>query len=472
MPLQNVHIRINDAATGQPTPVRLRVTDAAGNYFAPFGHAAEFPTGRGEAVGGDVVLNGERWAYIDGTCEIAVPSGELMIQAAKGPEFRSLRETINLPLGKMSLRFAIERLTNLQEDGWYAGDTRAHFLSPHAALLEAAAEDLAIVHVLAGATPMLASDGCSYVTYPNLEAFSGQSAALERDGHSIVVGTHNKHPVLGELALLHCHRVVYPLAFGGADATDDWSLGDWCDQCHRKRGLVVWTKAERLPFKYANEAFAHAVLGHFDAVELSPDWAESLAIWHLLLRAGVRIPLAGASAKSSNRLPLGACRTFAKLGAGETMNPGSWIEGVRSGRTVVSCGAFLRLEADGVGPGETLERRLGSTIRVAAAMDGSDRLPADVMFNGKIIGQGSFDYVAESSGWLAACHLEKPIAHTSPIWISVPDHPQPKDAAAVRLISGHLERGREWVEREGRFEQPRFRSQLVATFDAAIRKLN
>ena len=105
MPLQHVHLRINDAATGQPTPVRLRVTDAAGNYFAPFGHAAEFPTGRGEEVGGDVVVNGERWAYIDGTCEIAVPPGELTIEAAKGPEFRPRRETINLPPGKMALRF-------------------------------------------------------------------------------------------------------------------------------------------------------------------------------------------------------------------------------------------------------------------------------------------------------------------------------------------------------------------------------
>ena len=27
-------IRINDAATGKPTPVRLRVTDADGNYYA------------------------------------------------------------------------------------------------------------------------------------------------------------------------------------------------------------------------------------------------------------------------------------------------------------------------------------------------------------------------------------------------------------------------------------------------------
>ena len=94
---------------------------------------------------------------------------------------------------------------------------------------------------------MLAGDGQSYITYPGLEAFSGRASILERNGHHVVVGTHNRHPVLGEVALLHSHRVVYPLNFGGADATDDWSLGDWCDQCHRKGGLVVWTNAVTRP---------------------------------------------------------------------------------------------------------------------------------------------------------------------------------------------------------------------------------
>ena len=42
-----VHVRVNDAATGQPTPVRIRFTDAEGDYFAPFGRLADFATGPG-----------------------------------------------------------------------------------------------------------------------------------------------------------------------------------------------------------------------------------------------------------------------------------------------------------------------------------------------------------------------------------------------------------------------------------------
>src|SRR5919197_1123252 len=97
MALQTVHLRINDAATGQPTPVRLRVTDAAGTYYAPFGRAAEFAHGPNEDVGGNLLVHRDRWTYIDGTCEIAVPPGELTVEVRKGPEYRPLHERVSLP---------------------------------------------------------------------------------------------------------------------------------------------------------------------------------------------------------------------------------------------------------------------------------------------------------------------------------------------------------------------------------------
>ena len=394
MALQNVHIRVNDAATGQPTPVRLRVTDEAGSYFAPFGHAAEFPTGRGEAVGRDVLVGHERWAYIDGACEMAVTPGRLLVAIEKGPHFRPIRETVELPPGKMSLRFAIER-TETRQAGHYAGDMRVHSISPHAALLEAQAEDLDVVQILAAVTPLLARDGHSCLTFPNLESFSGQGSILERDGRLVIVGTLNSHPVLGSLALYHCHRIVFPLTFGGADATDDWSLGDWCDQCHRKKGLVVWVGAT--PALHGAEALAHAILGHIDAIELTPNYTDALTVWRQLLAAGVRLPIVGSSGKESNAVAMGACRTVVQLNPGESLTPATWTEAVRAGRTVVTCGPSLRFTAEG--------------------------------------------------------------------------EPLRRDERIIATLSRRLEAGREWVEREGRFEKDRSREQLVGTFDAALKRL-
>src|SRR5437764_4678607 len=341
MPLQTVHLRVNDAATGQPTPARLRVIGPDGTYYPPFGHSADFAIGRGEDVGGNVLIGKDRWAYIDGACEIALPPGQLLVEATKGPEYKPLRAEVTLPAGKLALRFAIERWADLRREGWYSGDIRAHFLPPHAALLEAAAEDLAVVHLLAAEVQLPSiSDGQTHTAYPNLVAFSGQRPCLEASGHAVVVNTHNRHPVLGSLGLLHCHRAVFPLTFGGPDHTDDWSLADWCDQCHRKHGLVVWTEAFRSEAGLVGEPLADLILGKVDALEIDPG-ARSVPLlraWYGLLNAGVRVPFVGASAKDGNRTPLGALRSYAQLTPGSAFDTASWNEAVRTGRTFVTGG--------------------------------------------------------------------------------------------------------------------------------------
>ena len=141
--MHTVHLRVNEAATGKPTPARVRILDAAGAYRAPFGRPAEFATGPGEDVGGNLRLGAERFAYIDGACEVRLPPGPVTVEVRKGPEYSPLRRVVTLGPGQISLRLDIERWADLRPEGWYAGDTRATELPPHAALLEGAAEGLA-----------------------------------------------------------------------------------------------------------------------------------------------------------------------------------------------------------------------------------------------------------------------------------------------------------------------------------------
>src|SRR5262245_19332181 len=130
-----VHLRINDAATGKPTPVRFRVSGVDGTAFPPLGRAAEFPVGRSEDVGGHLQIGRERRFYIDGACEIRLPSGvPLRLQATKGPEYAPLDQTVTLGVGQMALRLAIERRTDSRASGWVSVDSRCHFIPPHAAL--------------------------------------------------------------------------------------------------------------------------------------------------------------------------------------------------------------------------------------------------------------------------------------------------------------------------------------------------
>jgi hypothetical protein len=453
-PMHAVHIRTSDATTGHPTPVRLCISTLDGVCFPPLGRAAEFPTGRNEDVGGQLRIGRERWYSIDGSCEMPLPAGvPLRVRATKGPEFSPIDETVTLGAGQMALRFTIEHLADLRAQGWASIDARCHFLTPHAALLEAAAEGLDVVNLLATPFATLARDGNTYTTATNLLAWSGQTAALERDGRIVVVNTLNSHPVLGSVALLHSHRPVFPLASGGEE-TDDWSICDWCDQCHRKGGLTVWVDAfEPAGGIVGGEALVAAILGKIDAIEVTgaPRKMPLLPWVYRLWDAGFLIPLVGASGKDSNRIALGSTRTYVLL------NGQTWVDAIRSGRSVVTDGPLLSLDHNR-GRVEAALRNVTPASRV------------EIVSNGRIVAQGEAkaDWLAEVSGWVAARGWEAGrLAHTSPV--RLPE--STSNPEARRALKSLAEQTREWIDVNGRFANPKRKTTLLATCDAAIARL-
>lgn len=472
-----IHLRINDAASGKPTPVRLRISGPDGTTYAPFGRVSEFHTGRNEDVGGHIAIGRERWCSIDGACEVKLPSGvPLRIQATKGPEFEPLDETIALSAGKMALRFALRRWSHLADDGWISGDSRCHFLPPHAALLEAAAEDVAVVNLLACAQPVPSLDGNAYTSFPNLLAFSGQAAALEANGHLVAVNTLNAHPVLGKVALLHSHRIVFPTTFGGDEETDDWSVCDWCDQCHRKRGLAVWVDAFRpAGGLLGGEVLAAAILGKIDAIEVDalPRMQPLLPQLYRLWSAGMMVPLVGGSGKDSNAIALGTMRTYAKRSSppAETGVPEyrAWIDAVRAGRTFVTNGPLLTLEI-----GESI----AATARSFRAFE---RL--EIVANGRVIAHdtasdevphsASCCAVPPQSGWVAvrAVGSDGAFAHTSPVRVGNPEAQVEVERQTSQGLTKLLDDTRDWIEQHGRFANPKAKQHLLDNCAAARTRL-
>jgi hypothetical protein len=343
------------------------------------------------------------------------------------------------------------------------------------------------------------SYGRSSPAIPNILSFSGQQPALEAPGHLVVVNTHNYHPVLGHLGLLNSHRVVYPLRFGDPGGLDDWSLADWCDQCHRKSGLVVWTKTahEAVGFRFG-EPLADLILGKVDAFEIdafedSP--FDVLADWYGLLQCGLRVPLAGASGKDNNGMLLGGMRTYARLQPREELSYKHWIEAVRAGRTFVTNGPLLSFSVNGQEPGASV--RLSSGVRtVHVRAEGRSNVPFDqleIIVNGKVVAETpasgapaaavlETEVPLPSSGWLAArCRGERQVlqrpanqrvfAHTSPVYIQVEGQPTPVDGAVLKRFVTELDRMLEWVAREARCKDERQREHLAEFFRAARQEL-
>ena len=495
--MHTVHVRVNDAATGKPTPCRVRFTDAEGRYYAPLGRLTEFAVDElGVDVGGNVVDGYDAYAYIDGACEVRLPAGVIRVQASKGFEYRPLDEQVGLAPGKLALRFSMERWADPRREGWYSGDSWAQFMTPHAALLEAAAEDLAVVDLLACETLLWGADGRRQRAIPNILAFSGQQPALERPGHVVVVNTLNQHDRLGRLALLNSHRAVYPLSFGGPDGVDDWTLADWCDQCHRKGGLVVghsfFGHYDGHPH---GEILPDLILGKIDGLEMNSGFEHPdhpvLHHWHGLLDAGFRIPLVGGSGKMDNLTVLGSQRTYARLGPGQELTYRNWTEAVRSGRTFVTNGPLLSFTVNGQDVGSVLDLP-SSPAQIHVRAEARSLAPfarLEVVRNGAVVAatdaSGSpcgaaleTEVPLSGPGWLAArCwgsyeegREDWVGAQTSPVYVLLNGQSPRPSAATIAHFLFAIDKWLGWVAHTARCDD-KHRQRLAGIFEAARQEL-
>jgi hypothetical protein len=289
------------------------------------------------------------------------------------------------------------------------------------------------------------------------------------------------------------------LTFGGPGKPDDWTLADWCDQCHRKGGLVVapgfFGRESRYP---RGEVLADLILSKIDALEIgdfeNPDIdAEAgqpsvLRRWYALLECGFRIPLVGGSCKASNLDLLGRPRTYAHLGPGQEFNYRDWIEAVRAGRTFVTNGPLLSLTVDGQGPGSVLDVPTpAQPVRIRA--EAQSLAPFDhleVIANGAVVGRADAagspasatleaKVTLPSGGWLVArcwgdydeAMQEWVAAVTSPIYLTVTGQRPRAEPATLGLLFDQLDRMVEWVKQEGHFESDQQRQRLAKVFESA-----
>ncbi len=467
-----VHLRVNDAATLKPTPVRFCIYDAKNHFYAPLGRSVDFPLGRAEAVGGQVLIAGKRWFYIDGACEITLPTGvPLTVEISKGILYQPVLKTFTLGAGQMALRFAIEK--KIEAIDQYFVDTHSHFLAPHDALLEAQAEGLSSIQLLIVEQLMPGQDGKLYPTAANFSAFSGQKPCLERDGSEVVVNTLNVHNALGKVALLNSHRPIFPLAFG--EHSDDWSLSDWCDQCHRKKGFTIWVDALTEPVK-GGEALINAILGKIDAIELdgSPVDAARLKLVYQLWNRGIGISIVGASGKSSNRTPLGTYRTgIHRLSESNE----HWLHYLQSGWSYVTTAPVLIQDLAGAGSEGSCFSARAESLQEFGNLD--------AIYNGELLIRATAEFVdgiyraelkvpdcAELPGWLSVriTGQNATFAHGNRIAVGV------QKALKLSKSTSHyfrslIEPVRDWVLTQGRYHHEKRKQKLLDLCDEALAKL-
>jgi hypothetical protein len=485
-----LHGRVLDGATGRPTPARLAFRSREGRYIPPYGHRTDVNTGWFQDYGADVALMDASFAYVDGTFQVELPVGEVYVELGKGFEYAPVRRRLAIEASQRELVLELSRFTDLRAKGWITADTHVHFLSPSTAVLEGQAEGLNLVSLLA------AQWGDLFTNVGDL----AHGPLVSRDGETTVqVSTENRQHLLGHLGLVGGHgEAVFPMSASGPGESylgdPLWtSLGDWADRQRARSGLVV---AVHFPYPNA-ELAADVALGKIDAVELFPYGTgfDTLRFrdWYRYLGAGYRLPAVGGTDKMGAYMPVGANRTYAHIGD-EAFSFESWSRAVRRGRTFMTTGPLLLLEADGRVPGdEILLGEGGGSVDVH--LDARSFVPfhrVEIVWNGEVVasredaagtrGLALRETVkVPGSGWLAARCASRlgPTtewglaiqAHTSPIYFRVPDRELfsgPAVAYMLTLIDG----AETWTRTLATRPDPERMERVLSLFRAARRRLH
>lgn len=481
LPAAEIRVEVRLSVDDRPTPARVRFVAADGRYLPPVGHREQLDPGLFEDSGAGVILGGDTYAYVPGVFEIDLPPGLVALEVVKGFDHRPVRTTLAVAPDTRNLAVTIERAIDLRAEGWRTSDSHVHALAPSTALLQAAAEDLTFIHLLA---TQLGDEFTNVTDLP-------WGAVRDPDGQHVVnVGTENRQNMLGHLGLLGARRPVVPLASGGAPegrigAPVTELLSDWADRCHAEGGIVV---GAHFPLPFA-EIAAAVVAGRIDAVEMqcfAPGLDNpSILEWYRFLNTGHRLPVLGGTDKMSAEVPVGAVRTYARLDPDRPPDFETWAAAVRAGRTFATSGPVIELSVDGHGPGDVLSLPASGghleaqvVARAAQPIIGS----VELVVNGRVVArQDAAEATDElrlgatveitAGAWIAArsrsdheiqsAFITSMAAHTSPVYVEVLDRPlfAPDDAAAIlQLIDGTVL----WLETMAIIGDPAVRTRMVA----------
>jgi hypothetical protein len=496
-----VAVALRDATSGDAIHARVHVRDRSGEYWPPQGHRKIIAQGWREDIGGDVIVAGKTFAYVDPEFILPLPVGDYVMEVSRGPEYIPVRVEFEVVAGEQPrLQVELKRWVAMADRGWYSGDSHTHFLDPHTALQEARGEDLNVINVLS-------SSGGNLIT--QVHQFTGAPSVLSDKRHIVYISEETRHDYLGHTVLLNLKEHVFPFGWGGPltgvhGGYDYPTMAEQADRAHAQEGaLVAWS---HLPHPHA-ELPIDVALGKIDAVETmvfgspfelhpvrvrmdryAPAALSPLELWYWLLNTGFDLPGLGATDKMWNSQVAGAVRTYVQLNG--TLTYDRWIEGIRAGRTFFTSGPMLFLDVDGHAPGETIERSNGGAVSFRARLESWYPVErVELVMNGEVV--ASVDNAAgerelelsghvtvEESSWLAARAYSgqtlptqaqltgrgSPLfAHTSPVYVSVDQQARSSAESAAELLK-ICDRTLQWAKHAARYHDDAQRERVLELY--------
>jgi putative membrane-bound dehydrogenase-like protein len=467
-----LRIQVVAKSTGKPTPCRLNVVGHDGNFYqpepnrlTPYSLTGQWPeTGKGNREGKAPFRYYGRFFYTAGEIEVKVPAGSVLVQAAKGFEYREAAKRLEVTTGATStVRLALDPPGPFD---YRSGDPHLHFPRRNETddqvildLMEA--EDIHFGSVLAYNEPAGPYQGrMETMDSPQLRGL-GQASVLRREEYLIASGQEYRSSTYGHLNLYWRDELVL---HGKKVNANNWPLyGLLGRETVRQGGFAVYAHGG-----YAQAIYADVVQKNVSAVELLQFGVYrgiELADWYAMLNIGYRLPCVGASDYPACRA-LGDCRTYVRLPAqsGPRGNPraeiSAWLKGAVQGRSFVTTGPLLALEIDGKKPGDVITRtgkgphRLPVGLTVSGTAEAAARV--QIIANGRVVRELTMPpgmergktiklsscLDLEKSSWItvrafstSSSGLPDREAHTNPVYLDV-DGKAPYDRDSLdRLVA-------------------------------------
>ena len=431
LPAQNnptLSVTIQDAETGNQTPVRIKLTDRLGRHTGLPDDAIAVMYGRDDISEG-YGFQPDSAFYADGTFSLDLQPDVYDLTITKGNEYLSQNHSLDLTAGSLDTTIVMERWINMPERGWYSSDDHIHMRrSPREnplLLRWIAAEDIHVGHLL--------QMGDYHAMYYAQYAFGEECLYHEHEGelHSHnILSSGQEDPRTHEIG-----HTISLFADSLVRKTSQYYYYDrLADKIHQLNGL----------FGYAHQGVTfHGYRGMtLDVFDDKVDFMEILQTcidggpletehyYHFLnlgfpitATAGSDFPWCGYSRyeqEESSRewdAQIGNVRFYTYTGDDYSFE--NWKSGLRKGRTFVSNGPILDLKINDQLPGSVIDLREGDEIEISVTAYGhEEQIPLELL---QLIGHGNIlDSISsgESSGDREELTLQKTINVQKGIWIA------------------------------------------------------
>ena len=475
----SLKVTLTEEASGDELPGLIRITPEGGE------EALEVP---------DLFHRARGWHTIPPSAELAVPCTKLRIEALHGLETEKRERAVDLS-GKEreEIRLPLRRIYDPRARGLKSGNTHLHLSN---ITYRDARRYLREVPLGDGLDLLFVSylrrmpDEARYTT----NGFTRSDLArLSGDGIEFGWGQEHRHNFgrgeqgYGHVMLLNLIKLIRPVSIGpnimGA-GTDGRPLQLGIREAREDGGTVIWCHNA-----YGHEDIPNWIAGLVDAQNIFDggslaDYAET---YYRYLNLGLRAPFS----TGTDWFIYDFARVYVPLDGPVTER--EWLKVLSQGRSYITNGPFLELDAGGRQPGGTVSLSGRETVRVRGRGVGRlDFKKLELIFNGRVVHAISsrpsgahfvadLDFALEVAepGWVALRiprglpdnELARALfAHTSPVYLQLDGRSIFQTEVAQALLT-EMRESVEKIRSRASFSSDRDRESVLRVYREGIRIL-